>query len=335
MDTARVLAAVVVLALAACSADRGARAPRDSALPDSVPIVAPGEEPDADSLAATLAVFEFAEAGAPLVVPVLGAQPDSAAADRSQSAHLLGSAGPLVFVRLRRWAYTCGMHGFTADSFLVLDLAQRRAAPPLDDSALAALAALYRPDVAVAFKADTADMPVDADSARLTMMLPRLAGGRLSLTYQFTAGTCNACSDDRWSSYTRSVRLAARALPPAIAAQAEIPLEVQSAFRIQRVSPDSGAGWSEVRMPGARRDALARLFGVTAPAGGAEFLVWRALPGGSFETVWLRGSGVEATIVGRRPGVWIAAGGRAWNWKSRTERVATVPCSQQLETPKP
>jgi hypothetical protein len=336
MDTALLRAAAVLLALAACSADRGARAPRDTALPDSAPLAAPGELPDADSLSAMVSVFEFAEAGSPLTVPVLGVPPDSSAAEWNQRAELLGSVGPLVFVRTSVWSFACGAHGGNTDSLVVLDLAARRGAALLDDSARAALERAYRAEAAVAYKADTSgEQPFSLDSSALTMLIPRLTGARLTLTYQFTADACYACSDQRWSSYTRSVRLPARELPPALALYADIPLEVQTAFRIQRVAADSGAGWSQVRMPRAQRDALARLFGVTAPAGGAEFLVWRALPGGSFETVWLRGGGVEATIVGRQPGVWIAAGGRAWNWKSRTERVATVPCSQQREMPKP
>ena len=336
MDPARVLAAVALLALAACSADRRARGPRDSALTDSAAIAAPGAEPDADSLSATVPVFEFVEAGTPLTVPVLGVPADSSAAEWNQGAELLGSVGPLVFVRTWVWSFACGAHGGKTDSLVVLDLATRRGAVLLDNSARATLERAYRAEAARVFKADTSGaQPFSLDSSALTMLIPRLAGARLALTYQFTADACYACSDNLWSSYSRSVRLPARELPPALAPYAAIPVEVQSAFRIQRVAPDSGAGWSEVVMPVARRNALARLFGVTAPPGGREYLVWRTLPGGSFETVWLRGAGVEATIVGRQPAVWVVGAGRAWSWRSRTERVATTPCSAQLEGKEP
>lgn len=330
-----VLAPCLVL-LVACGADRR-RAPDLAALRDSAAVLpaAPGEAPDSDSLSSTVPVVEFTEAGGPGVVPVLGAPLDSAVAEIGQEALLLGSVGPLAFVRSRTWLFSCGAHGTTADSFQVIDLARRGPAALLDDSARAAVVEAYRADATSAFLADSSPEPPETDSMFLSMVVPRLRGERLELAYQFSAYSCYICSDFRWSAYTRSVQLPARELPPLLNAFAAVPLEVQTALRVTRAAPDSGAGWSEVVMPAARRDALARLFGVTAPAGGREFLVWRRTGPGAFETVWLRGAGVEATIVGRQPAAWIVAGGRAWSWHSRDVRVPTVPCSKQVDMEMP
>jgi hypothetical protein len=280
-------------------------------------------------------VFEFAEAGGPGVITVLAAEPDSTVADRGQGAELLGSVGPLAFVRAWRWSYACGAHGTTGMTFAVLNLARRGDTVALwSDSARAALADRFRDAAAARFKADTTGgAPFQADSGAVTLALPRFPAGqrRLALEYQITADACYACSDGAWSSYSRSVRLPAPPrdtvpLPAALLPYADTPLEVVAAFRMQ--PPDSAAGWSEVALPAPRRDALARLFGVTAPAGGTEYLVWRRGAAGA-ETVWLRGRGVEATVVGRADGVWVAAGGRAWTWRSRPHAVATTPCSAQ------
>lgn len=328
------LATMAAPALSACSGE-GGRAMRDSALrrDTAAPAPPPGEAPDSDSLSALVAVFEFAEAGAGDTIPVPMAASDSeSVADINQGAELLGSAGPLVFIKTWTWTYSCGAHGNTLADFVVLDLAQRAPASVLSDSARFDIVARHRETAFTLFKADTtvaAEMP---DSLWLTMIVPRLGNApRASFQYQFTGDACYACGDGRWSSYTRSVLLpAGDTLPPVLAAAAEIPAEVRTAFRT--LAPDSGAGWSEIVMPVARRDALARLFGVTAPAGGREFLVWRRVSG-AFQSAWLRGRGVEATLVGRAEGVWIVAGGRAWNWRRRLVRIPTTPCNPIMADP--
>lgn len=325
------LAAAVLLA--ACGTER-VRGPREGAAapPESAKASATLHEPqDADSLTARVMVFDFVEAGGPAVVEVVGAHADSLVADVEQNAALQGGVGPYAFVKSWTYEYACGAHGNTTDSFTVVDLAHRRPVALLDDSARTAVERGLLDAARAAFKADSAlDQLLDRDTVRLTLAYPLLAGERLGLTYQLTAAACYACSDGRWSSYTRSVLLPARTLPPLLEPFAATPIEVRTTFRILHALADSGAGWSEVVMAAQRRDALARLFGVTAPAGGREFLVWYRAQGRE-ETVWVRGSGVEATIVGRQPGVWISAGGRAWSWRSRSVTVPTTPCGGQTE----
>jgi hypothetical protein len=328
LERSATLLAALAAAVTSCGGERRDVPPREAAArADSVAAVPPGDAPDADSLSAELVVAEFAEAGADAVVPVLGAERDTAAADQQQGAELLGSAGPFAFVKTWRWVYACGAHGMTTASFLVVDLARRTQFILFDDSTRAAVAMAHHPAAMAAFLRDTTiERIAQPDSAMFTMAVPRYRGARLTLDYQFTGEACYACSDGRWSSYTRSVVLPDTILPPLLQPFAATPREVQAGFRI--VPPDSAGGWSAVRLPPARRDALARLFGVTAPAGGEEFLVWSRAVGGA-ETVWLRGRGVEATIVGRRSDVWIVAGNRAWSWRTRTERVPTTPCGDQ------
>ena len=325
--------ALVVL-LAACTVERRGQAAgsQGSETPSAqAKVTTPVDTVPRDSTSALVTVAEFGEAGAGRTVPVIGATPDMAqAAEVIQNVRLLGSVGPYALVSSSTFENTCGAHGNTTAGFLAVDLARGRLDTLLDSAAAAALAASQKDRIVAAFKADTEQLAVvdHPDSTMLTMLIPSYAGGRFALAEQFTADACYACGDERWSSYTRSVRLPAADLPPKLAPYATLPPEVQAAFRI--LSPDSGAGWSTLTLPAARRDALAHLFGVTAPAGGGpEYLVWRRLQGDHFETAWIRGRAAEATVVGRQPDVWIVAGGRAWTWRTREERIRVTPCSQQ------
>lgn len=294
-----------------------------------------------DSASALLTAAEFAEAGGTgtVAVPMDTAGPPqlAGAAEAARSVVLLGSVGPYAFVASRLYQFGCGAHGSTFENFHAIDLAHGTVDTLLDSAATAALAAAERAPVAAAFRADTSEAASSVehpDSAQLTMLIPSYGGGRLTLLEQFTADACYACGDGLWSDYSRSVRLPADSLPPALAPFGTLPPEIQAAFRI--LSPDSGAGWSTITMPAARRDALAHLFGVTAPGGpggGLEYLVWRRVSGDQFETAWIRGSGAEATVVGRQPDVWIVAGARAWTWRTRQVRIPLTPCSLQRGTP--
>ncbi len=311
------------------SASGGAAAAHPAAPVDTVP---------KDSLSALLTAAEFGEAGTNRVIPVpmdtAGPPELAGAAEVARNVELLGSVGPYAFVTSRLYQFGCGAHGNTAENFHVMNLATGREDTLLDSAAAAAVAQAAREKIVAAFKADTSEgaRSVDhPDSARLTLLIPSWAGGRLAVAEQFTAEACYACSDGRWDDYSRSVRMPAEQLPPRLAPYATVPPEIQAAFRI--LTPDSGAGWSTITMPAARRDALAHLFGVTAPAGGVEYLVWRRLQGTHFETAWIRGSGAEATVVGRQPDVWIVAGGRAWTWRTREDRIKVTPCSMQRGNP--
>jgi len=278
-------------------------------------------------------IAEFAQAGGGPVVTVAPPPPDTLrASDLSQQAEVLASVGPYAFVASRLYANSCGAHGNTTMRFQVLDLDTGQPVELIDSAGRARLAASDRGQVAAAFKADSAASGVEhPDSAVLTLLAPAFAGDRLTLSYQFTADACYACGDDRWSAYSRSVRLPAAELPAALEPYARTPLEVQAAFR--QLRPDSGGGWSLIALPPATRGALAHLFGVTAPVGGQEYLVWHRAPDGELESAWLRGSAMEATVVGRARGVWIVAGGRAWTWRTRTVPVHVTPCGAPTARP--
>jgi hypothetical protein len=147
------------------------------------------------------------------------------AAELDHGAEILGSVGPYVFVRESARTYGCGAHGYTNASFLVWDL-ERRA--PFDWRS-AAQGYAREDEARGAMGTDPIEPSVPADppeSVELTMIAPRWSGGGLTLDLQYTADTCFACSDDAWSSYTRSVRLEADAPLPPFAAYASLPPSV-------------------------------------------------------------------------------------------------------------
>ena len=67
--------------------------------------------------------------------------------------------------------------------------------------------------------------PFGDDAPTITELLPVVDGRRLAFEAQATIATCYACSDGRWSSYTRSVRIRT-APPPLLAPYAELPSPV-------------------------------------------------------------------------------------------------------------
>jgi hypothetical protein len=140
----------------------------------------------------------------------------------------VASIGPLVFIEESTYTYACGVHGIVARSFLVWDLDQNRSVD--------LVAALPKETVRAAIEAaeplladDTSD-PVFGDARTITEVLPDFASpGGLApgkpprFMAQVTAGTCYACSDGRWSSYSRSVRVEIAPPPEILARHTAVP----------------------------------------------------------------------------------------------------------------
>ena len=137
----------------------------------------------------------------------------------AHDATILATLGPFAFIDEVTYLYSCGVHGTTTHQFFVWDLEHHRRievasmfSPDAQRAALAAAEPLLQ--------ADDSENPLFGDDRTLTEILPDLAdldalehtlkqgqGGSVGFVAQVTARTCYACSDGRWSSYTRSVRV--------------------------------------------------------------------------------------------------------------------------------
>jgi hypothetical protein len=174
---------------------------------------------------------------------------DSEARDIEQSAELVATVGPFAFVRTQLYVYACGAHGGVAAGFRVWDIG--RGAVAWDDSSTGSDVA-WTTDApesdALAELAAQEDVSTFADehgriATELTAILPVFAHeARLTLAFQFTAASCYACSDGLWSSYTKSARTPARAIPGPLRPWVDPPASVR-AFALAH--PDLNVrGWS-------------------------------------------------------------------------------------------
>jgi hypothetical protein len=208
-----------------------------------------GSPPEAGTaVRATLERLDGAE-GDEVVSP----ESDEGAQEIEQTVTLVATVGPYLFVRDSTYAYTCGAHGNVGVSFLVWD-AERHAAvwsspasdgedivgaagpadadgpleaPLVNDVRVRALAALGVDEDVSSFGDDG---KIETD---LTEIVPAYAGpdGSLSVSLQFTAASCYACSDGAWSSYTKSTLQPLATLPAWLRPWATPPESVRAFLR--------------------------------------------------------------------------------------------------------
>jgi hypothetical protein len=150
------------------------------------------------------------------LVAVDGSQPplelvapstDDQANEVDQSARLLASLGPYLFVEESTYAYTCGAHGNTGVSFAVWNVDERRKVDLLSDlpDRQALLAAGKR---AIDARPDAVDFSRPQDPPTLTEILPRIgAHGHVEASALVSVPSCYACTDGGWSSYTVSTEV--------------------------------------------------------------------------------------------------------------------------------
>jgi hypothetical protein len=124
-----------------------------------------------------------------------------------QSARLLASIGPYVFVEESTFTYTCGAHGNTGVSFAVWNLDDGRPVDLISELP-------DREHLLASGKSAIDAMPDAIDFSRpeeppvITELLPRVgAHGRLEATALVTVASCYACTAGGWSSYTVSTQV--------------------------------------------------------------------------------------------------------------------------------
>ncbi len=135
--------------------------------------------------------------------------PGEQANDVQQSARLLASVGPYVFVEESTYTYTCGAHGNTGVSFAVWNLDEGRSVDMLSDLPdREHLLAMGKG--AIDARPNAIDFSRPSDPPALTELVPRIGPhGQLEATALVTVASCYACTEGGWSSYTVSTQVPA------------------------------------------------------------------------------------------------------------------------------
>jgi hypothetical protein len=179
---------------------------------------------------------------APLDIVVPAA--DGSANQIEQSARVLASLGPYVFVEESTYAYTCGAHGNTGVSFAVWNIDEGRRVDLLSElpDREALLAEGKR---AIDARSDAVDFSRPDDPPTVTELLPRIGPrGGIEATVLVTVASCYACTEGGWSSYTVSTEVPSQ-LPWRLRALGAPPAAV---VRFRDVHPElTIGGYSSVR----------------------------------------------------------------------------------------
>jgi len=192
---------------------------------------------------------------------VVGIRGEESEGGERQSVSLLGMLGPLLLLRVDLNALGCGIHGTIQSRFVAFHAGLGREVDLLSADEIGRIQLRERTEAWQALRRDSAAYPIES-AADIThsATLADLRSDALTLRHQFTADACFECSDGRWSSGTRSVRVTAREVPARLAPFTQIPTPV-SAFLAEQGVPDGQdvvAGVSPVR---ASADALPGLLG--------------------------------------------------------------------------
>jgi hypothetical protein len=138
---------------------------------------------------------------------IVAPSPGDQANEVEQSARLLASVGPYVFVEESTFTDSCGAHGNTGVSFAVWSLDDGRVVDLLSDLPDRAHL-LESGKSAIDAQPDLVDFSRPEDPPAVTELLPRLgARGRLEASALVTVPSCYACTEGGWSSYTVSTQV--------------------------------------------------------------------------------------------------------------------------------
>jgi hypothetical protein len=210
----------------------------------------PAEGPPPDPGHVTRVTLRRTDTGEALSVIAPPPESDGVAA-LDHGARLVASVGPYLFVHESTYVYACGAHGNVGCASLVWDAERGQAVWSSDGKATPGMvdraewsSAERRASERLKDLDDVSSFVTDGKlDVDLTELLPAYGpDATLGLSLQFTAGTCYACSDGAWSSYSASMREPVAALPGDLAAWASAPDGVR-AFALQHPELAIG-GWS-------------------------------------------------------------------------------------------
>lgn len=165
--------------------------------------------------------------------------------DFAQTHQPVASLGSLVILRSDEYSYMCGAHGGVSVSMLAYDLDTGQRVDLVGQGEALGVGATRAASIRAELERQDA---WEDDEILLTAVTPQVVDGRLVASLQFTAGTCYACSDGAWDSYTTSVQVQAPRLPRDLEPHAHPPAVVLQA--LEGVEQAEGFGWSEVPADG-------------------------------------------------------------------------------------
>jgi len=155
--------------------------------------------------------------------------PDEDASDFEHVVKLVRSVGPLLFIRQSTYVYGCGAHGNLGAQAFVWDARSNSEVELATE--IATLEELRLQATRILSESDDA-IPTEEDEVGLAELLPRFSPeGDFELDLRFTGFACYACSDEDWSSYTKSVFLPAPALPETLLPHTDVPAGVRAFLR--------------------------------------------------------------------------------------------------------
>ncbi len=180
-------------------------------------------------------------------------------AEKESKIDVLGLVGTWLFAVSSTYYYGGGAHGGMAYSMIVCNVETGKTTAPatklLTDQEYASLMkALGKKAV----KAINDEMITSADGLNLTKMRPIVNNDELGIEVLLTGGTCYACSDGLWDSYTRSAALVSPVCPGRLAPYRAISPAVLAWWK---ASKQKGyPSWSTVPESGLLRKRLEELF---------------------------------------------------------------------------
>jgi hypothetical protein len=187
-------------------------------------------------------------------------------ADLTTHAAVTASAGPYLFFRHEEETSACGAaHGSWSSAFVVFDL---QAGEPVSLLTAQERGEVLEHEQVAAFEQMRGDRLVAVSrptDLELTAIEPALVPGLgLVFSYQFTAASSFADSDDNWGSYSRSITVPARRPPGSLVPYVSIPPALMT-FAVPAEAPRV-AGWIPVTGGEAQMAALMASFGTQRQA---------------------------------------------------------------------
>jgi len=188
-----------------------------------------GEEATGSEGAGTLARLERIDAPGTRVVLRPDEEGAREAADWLEHVTLEGAVGPYLFVHRSTHSYHCGAHGGSTDDFLVWDASGEKVVSLYGEEQLASLDRTMRDDALEALTGGPDPAYLFGDDLTRTLLRPIYdRTGTLRIEHQLTGGTCYACSDGNWDSYTVSTHVRTDVVPDVLLPWSKLPDEAAS-----------------------------------------------------------------------------------------------------------
>ncbi|OGW18281.1 MAG: hypothetical protein A2072_03895 [Nitrospirae bacterium GWC1_57_7] len=238
--------------------------------PDARPKLVDAEEPE-------LSIIRTGPDGKETRTVIVAAEGDEYG-DRSTEFEVLGMVGPWLFVVPKTYYYGCGAaHGGMGHEMIIVNVetgekilaapVQKKRADEQQRKGGGSMQTLFTQTEhdavmtalgAKAVKAINDEMIESATELDLTKVRPIVHNDALGIEVLLTGGTCYACSDGLWDSYTRSAAFVSPVFPERLAPHRAIPPAV---LKWWKSTGEKGyPSWSAVPESGTVRKQLEKMF---------------------------------------------------------------------------